>query len=93
MPNWMPSNSVAGTQRLARGGLGTRAATVSGDSFIGQGSDEPGTAPERRDLYLSTYKDEPAVPVADYDFIAHARQDVPRLLAEVRRLRGESALE
>jgi hypothetical protein len=25
---------------------------------------------------------------ADQDFIAHARQDVPKLLAEVRRLRG-----
>lgn len=25
--------------------------------------------------------------VADQDFIAHARQDVPRLVAEVRRLR------
>lgn len=61
-----------------------------GDSFIGQGSDEPGTVPARRDLYLSTYKDEPPVPVADYDFIAHARQDVPRLIAEVRRLRRES---
>ena len=24
---------------------------------------------------------------ADYDFIAHARQDVPMLLAEIRRLR------
>ncbi len=27
--------------------------------------------------------------VEDQDFIAHARQDVPRLLAEVRRLRAE----
>lgn len=26
--------------------------------------------------------------VADQDFIAHARQDVPRLVAEVRRLRA-----
>jgi hypothetical protein len=25
--------------------------------------------------------------VADQDFIAHARQDVPRLIAEIRRLR------
>jgi hypothetical protein len=25
---------------------------------------------------------------ADYDFIAHARQDIPRLIAEVRRLRA-----
>jgi len=27
--------------------------------------------------------------VADQDFIAHARQDVPRLIAELRRLRGD----
>ena len=27
--------------------------------------------------------------VADYDFIAHARQDVPRLLAEIERLRHQ----
>ena len=26
--------------------------------------------------------------VADQDFIAHARQDVPRLVTEIRRLRG-----
>jgi hypothetical protein len=26
--------------------------------------------------------------VADQDFIAHARQDIPRLLAEIGRLRG-----
>lgn len=25
---------------------------------------------------------------ADHDFIAHARQDIPRLLAEIRRLRA-----
>jgi hypothetical protein len=27
---------------------------------------------------------------ANYDFVAHARQDIPRLLAEVRRLRAGS---
>jgi hypothetical protein len=27
-------------------------------------------------------------PAADLEFIAHARQDVPRLIAEVRRLRA-----
>jgi hypothetical protein len=30
--------------------------------------------------------------VADQDFIAHARQDVPRLVAEVRRLRKSANL-
>jgi hypothetical protein len=41
--------------------------------------------PERRgnDIELSA-----GVPDDDQDFIAHARQDVPRLLAEVRRLRA-----
>ena len=29
--------------------------------------------------------------VADQDFIAHARQDVPRLIAEVRRLQRQLA--
>ena len=29
--------------------------------------------------------------VADQDFIAHARQDVPMLVAEIRRLRAEVA--
>jgi hypothetical protein len=28
---------------------------------------------------------------ANYDFVAHARQDIPRLLAEVRRLRAGSS--
>mgnify|MGYP001099122022 CR=1 FL=1 len=26
--------------------------------------------------------------VADYDFIAHAKQDIPRLIEEIRRLKG-----
>ena len=30
---------------------------------------------------------------ADQDFIAHARQDVPRLIAEIRRLRRSSSVE
>ena len=33
-------------------------------------------------------RDETPAATTDLDFIAHARQDVPRLLAEVRRLRG-----
>ncbi len=44
----------------------------SGDSLIMTGGE---------DLYLH------GATVADQDFIAHARQGVPRLLAEVRRLR------
>ena len=46
----------------------------SGSSFI---------MTEGEDIYVSGATD------ADQDFIAHARQDVPRLLAEVRRLRSE----
>jgi hypothetical protein len=52
----------------------------SGDSFIG--TDGP-------DLYVS-YDDWPSEQqrAHDLDFIAGARRDVPRLLAEVRRLRA-----
>ena len=50
---------------------------TSGDSFIMTGIDN-----EHGDgIYLTG-----ATP-ADQDFIANARQDVPRLLAEIRRLR------
>lgn len=38
------------------------------------------------DLYL--FHENIAAPVEDHDFVAHARQDVPRLVAEVRRLRS-----
>ena len=31
--------------------------------------------------------------VADADFIAHAREDIPALMAEVKRLRAESSSE
>lgn len=56
---------------------------LSGASFIGRGHGS-----ERElDLYLSTGATQP-VPTADYDFIAQARQDVPRLVAEIRRLRA-----
>lgn len=53
----------------------------SGDNFIrvSLDNDEP-------DLYLS--RDGVPASVADQDFVAHARQDVPRLLAEVRRLQA-----
>jgi hypothetical protein len=50
---------------------------TSGSSFIKTGSDESrGT-----DIELSGATD------ADQDFIAHARQDIPRLLEEIARLR------
>ena len=51
---------------------------LSGDSFIrtgGMDNDSP-------DIYLS------GATFQDQDFVAHARQDVPMLLAEVRRLRS-----
>ncbi len=38
------------------------------------------------DLYL--FHENAVAPVEDHDFVAHARQDVPRLVAEVRRLRS-----
>jgi hypothetical protein len=45
---------------------------ISGSDFIMTGG---------RDIYLT------GATVADQDFVAHARQDVPRLIAEVRRLK------
>ena len=50
----------------------------SGSSFIQVGSG----ASRRDDIELS------GASLADQDFIAHARQDVERLVAEVKRLRG-----
>jgi hypothetical protein len=55
---------------------------TSGESFIGRGR----AGARHSDLYLSTDPGE-RVSNEDHDFIAHARQDVPELLAEVRRLR------
>jgi hypothetical protein len=54
---------------------------VSGDSFIGTGQDDH-LGP---DIYVTT--DDGPAGVGDLDFIAGARQDIPRLTAEVRRLR------
>ncbi len=51
---------------------------VSGSSFIRVGDG----AQRRDDIELSG-----ATP-ADYDFIAHARQDIPLLVDEVRRLKA-----
>jgi hypothetical protein len=55
---------------------------ISGDDFIMTG----GMANHGPDIYVS-HENVPA-PAADLEFIAHARQDVPRLVAEVRRLRA-----
>jgi hypothetical protein len=50
---------------------------LSGDSFIRTGGmDSP-------DLYLA------GGTLQDQDFIAHARQDIPRLVAEVRNLQAQ----
>jgi hypothetical protein len=57
----------------------------SGDDFIrvGDSDDEP-------DMYVSRATPEGLRPASrqDLDFIAAARQDVPRLVAEIRRLRS-----
>lgn len=54
---------------------------TSGDNFIRVG----GLDDAEPDMYV--LRDSVPASVADQDFIAHARQDIPRLLAEVRRLR------
>lgn len=58
---------------------------MSGDDFIrvGESDDEP-------DMYVSRAGAGSVRPAsaADLDFIAAARQDVPALIAEVRRLRA-----
>lgn len=58
---------------------------TSGSSFImvGEGNERD------EDIYLIG-EDKP-VPNADFDFIANARQDIPKLLAEILRLRKELA--
>jgi hypothetical protein len=53
-----------------------------GDDFIRVG----GLDDEEADMYVM--RGTAPAGVADLDFVAHARQDVPRLLAEIRRLRG-----
>jgi hypothetical protein len=60
-----------------------------GDNFIRVGEPKD----NEPDMYISRAQLRPAS-VDDQDFIANARQDVPRLIAEVRRLRtsgGESS--
>ncbi|HUH95749.1 MAG TPA: hypothetical protein VLZ89_00200 [Anaerolineales bacterium] len=51
---------------------------TGGDSVIGRGPNR-----SEADLYLT------GETIADQDFIAHARQDVPLLLAEIARLRSK----
>jgi hypothetical protein len=59
---------------------------TSGDTFIRMG----GTDMAVPDMYISFSGPGPGVirvPDADIDFIANARQDIPRLVAEIRHLR------
>lgn len=59
---------------------------TAGDDFIRIG----GFDDAQPDMYIQHYlgANSVRVPAADLDFIAHARQDVPRLVAEIRRLRA-----
>jgi hypothetical protein len=61
----------------------------SGDDFI-RVSDSDG----QPDMYVSRATDEGLRPASphDLDFIAAARHDVPRLVAEIRRLRSPSSM-
>jgi hypothetical protein len=54
----------------------------SGDSFIGTGVEDARGV----DIYVTT--DDGPAGQADLDFIARARQDVPALVSEIRRLRA-----
>jgi len=55
----------------------------SGDSFIMIGAGESRQA----DMYIT--RDDGIGSVADLDFIAHAKQDIPRLIEEIKRLKGK----
>jgi hypothetical protein len=59
---------------------------LGGDNFIRIGGLDDGEP----DMYVSRATDRGLAPAGhhDLDFIAHARQDIARLLAEVRRLRS-----
>ncbi len=56
---------------------------MGGDNFIRIG----GLDDDKADMYVS--RDTVPASNADLDFIASARQDLPRLIAEVKRLRRE----
>jgi hypothetical protein len=55
---------------------------IGGDDFIRLGGDDDA----QPDMYVR--HDAAPAPVADLDFIAAARNHLPRLIAEVRRRRG-----
>lgn len=55
-------------------------AHVEGRDFVG-GSSMIRTAKQDLELFNGT--------ADDYDFVAHAHQDIPDLIAEIRRLRGQ----
>ncbi len=61
---------------------------MSGDDFIRVSEDDA-----EPDMYVSRHTENGLVPAsrADQEFIAHARQDVPRLVVEIRRLRGKAS--
>src|SRR5512133_2178064 len=54
---------------------------IGGPDFIRISDDD-----NEPDMYVT--RDGNPAAVEDLDFIAHARQDIPRLIAEVRRLRA-----
>jgi hypothetical protein len=58
---------------------------VAGDDFIRTGGMDDASP----DMYVTLYLDAKPTPApaTDLDFIAAARQDIPRLIAEIRRLR------
>ncbi len=58
---------------------------TAGDDLIRIG----GLDDSQPDMYVQHYLGTQlrSVPAADLDFIAHARQDIPRLVTEIRRLR------
>jgi hypothetical protein len=61
---------------------------TAGDDFIRIG----GFDDAQPDMYIQYYLGATSVrvPAADLDFIAHARQDIPRLVAEIRRLLADT---
>ncbi len=56
---------------------------LGGDSFILRGTENA----RQEDLYLT------GATIADHDFIAHARQDIPLLLDEIETLRAKLGIE
>ncbi len=72
--------------RASQATMGPWQAFVEGrDHFGGDDMIRLGGLEDFPDMYV-THESTPA-PASDLDFIANARQDIPRLVAEVRRLR------